>query len=140
MKITRPTDLKSICLTSRDCRDVAVRELYRKVFLDIGGAKAVRISGFLARENPGLPHVRDITVYFCISGSDDREVLCRQANFVVRLLLELLPPNILEAFRSVSYNIVLAHVHEMPADGERGSISLRRTSYFSTRSRSVYNT
>ena len=100
VQITRPTDFKSLCLTSRDIRDVAVRKLYRKAFLDIEGAKAIRVSGFLARDNPGIPYVRDVTVYFLIfSDANERAAQLKQAHFVVRMLLEILPLNSLEAFR-----------------------------------------
>ena len=100
MKITRPSDLKSLCLTSRETRDVAVRRLYRKVFLDIGGAKAVLVSGFLARDNPGIPHVRDVTVYFPTASSiNGRATQLTQAHFVTHMLLDSLPSNSLEAFR-----------------------------------------
>lgn len=100
VKITRPTDLKSLCLTSREIRDIAVRELYRNVFLDVEGTKAVRVSGFLSRDNPGTQHVRDVTVYFPLaSNAHERAAQLGKAHFIVRMLLDSLPSNSLEAFR-----------------------------------------
>lgn len=100
VKITRPTDLKSLGLTSRDIQDVAVRKLYWKVFLDIEGAKAVRVSGFLARDNQRIPHVRDVILNFSTaSDTNERVAQLWQAHFVARMLLNSLPSNSLEAFR-----------------------------------------
>ncbi|KAI9878317.1 MAG: hypothetical protein M1830_001250 [Pleopsidium flavum] len=100
--IDRPTDLKSLCLTSKDVRDVAVRELYRNVSFDMGSHKDVHVSSFLARDNPGLPYVREIAIHLLgcqNSSSAERNAQIRQAHFVVRLLLDHLPSDILEAFR-----------------------------------------
>ncbi|KAI9871354.1 MAG: hypothetical protein M1830_002991 [Pleopsidium flavum] len=100
--IDRPTDLKSLCLTSKDVRDVAVRELYRNVSFDMGSHKDIHVSSFLARDNPGLPYVREIAIHLLgcqNSSSAERDAQIRQAHFVARLLLDHLPSDILEAFR-----------------------------------------
>lgn len=87
------------------------------MLLFIGGKKDIRISAMLGRDNPGLPHIRKIYLEFektfitkSQSSDDSSEeenvpiveetsVANRQAQFTVRLLLDFLPPNILEVFR-----------------------------------------
>lgn len=121
-QITRPEDLKSLCLTSKQIRDIATPPLYRKVLLFIGGHKDIRVSGLLSRTNPGIQHIRkvylqlektlvsspDFQVNSDDSSEDEGDVeienivgAARQAQFTVRLLLDFLPNDILENFRSV---------------------------------------
>lgn len=117
--ITRPEDLKSLCLTSKRLRDIATPPLYRKVLLFIGGHKDIRVSGLLSRSNPGIQHIRkvylqlektpipalDIHVNSDDSSEDEEDAqiedivgAARQAQFTVRLLLDFLPNDILEKF------------------------------------------
>ncbi|KAI9809605.1 MAG: hypothetical protein M1825_000037 [Sarcosagium campestre] len=56
----RPGDLKNVCLTCHELRDIAVRRLYNEVELDIGDDGDGKLSAFLGRKNPGLEHVRCI--------------------------------------------------------------------------------
>ncbi|KAI9885727.1 MAG: hypothetical protein M1823_002493 [Watsoniomyces obsoletus] len=56
--VIRPTDLKNVCLSCKTLRNVAARQLYRKVELDIGNEDDLKISAFLNRNNPGLEHIR----------------------------------------------------------------------------------
>ncbi|KAI9816522.1 MAG: hypothetical protein M1827_001654 [Pycnora praestabilis] len=60
--IKRPTDLKSLCLVSAEIRDIAIRQLYRKVEIDIGGSGDSQLSAFLGRDNPGLSHIRILEI------------------------------------------------------------------------------
>lgn len=120
LQITRPEDLKSLCLTSKQLRDIATPPLYRKVLLFIGGHKDIRVSGLLSRTNPGIQHIRkvylqlektlvsspDFQVNSDDSSEDEGDVeienivgAARQAQFTVRLLLDFLPNDILENFR-----------------------------------------
>lgn len=120
LQITRPEDLKSLCLTSKRLRDIATPPLYRKVLLFIGGHKDIRVSGLLSRSNPGIQHIRkvylqlektpvaalDIHVNSDDSSEDEEDAqiedivgAARQAQFTVRLLLDFLPNDILEKFR-----------------------------------------
>lgn len=124
LQITRPEDLKSLCLTSKQLRDIATPPLYRKVLLFIGGHKDVRVSGLLSQTNPGIQHIKkvylqlektpisipDFQVNSDDSSEDEGEVpreelggAARQAQFTVRLLLDFLPNDILENFRSVPF-------------------------------------
>lgn len=119
-QITRPEDLKSLCLTCKQLRDIATPPLYRKVLLFIGGHKDIRVSGLLSRTNPGIQHIRkvylqlekttiptpDFQVNSDDSSEDEADVqiedlvgAARQAQFTVRLLLDFLPNDILESFR-----------------------------------------
>lgn len=116
-KISRPEDLKNVCLTCKELREVATPSLYRRMLLFIGGQKDLRISAMLGRDNPGIPHIRKIYLEFektfvtkqqALEDSSDEEsipvvedvsVATRQAQFTVRLLLDFLPVNILEVFR-----------------------------------------
>ena len=120
LQISRPEDLKSLCLTSKQLRDLATPPLYRKVLLFIGGHKDIRISGLLSRTNPGIQYIRkvylqlertpivplDFQLNSDDSSEDEAEVqmeeivgAARQAQFTVRLLLDFLPNDILENFR-----------------------------------------
>ena len=119
LQITRPEDLKSLCLTNKQLRDIATPPLYRKVLLFIGGHKDIRVSGLLSQTNPGIQHIRklylqldkmpittpDFQLNSDDSSEDEGEVqivelgAARQAQFTVRLLLDFLPNDILENFR-----------------------------------------
>ena len=52
--------MKNLCLSCKALRDVAVRQLYRQVELDIGCEADLKLSAFLGRSNPGLEHVRTL--------------------------------------------------------------------------------
>lgn len=115
-KITRPTDLKSLCLVSKFMRRFATPRLYRSIILFVGGPKDKKLSAFLKPSNPGIPHVREIFLRleklvaparsqpYGDESSDeedpveDAQVPARQAQFTVRLLLDHLPENQLESF------------------------------------------
>lgn len=114
--ITRPTDLKSLCLTSPFLRRLATPPLYRSIILFVGGPKDKKLSAFLKPSNPGIPHVREIFLRLekfvtPMRGStygdessdeedqvEDAAVPARQAQFTVRLLLDHLPADQLESF------------------------------------------
>lgn len=119
-QIIRPKDLKTLCLTSKQLRDLATPALYRNVTLDIGGPKdMLLIAGLLSRDNPGLKYIRDLSLGFerniilskqeiIDDSSDDGEeetayeefgLGARQAQLTARLLLDALPENVLESFR-----------------------------------------
>lgn len=95
-QIDRPTDLKNLCLTSKQLREITVRRLYRQVTIDVGSSKDTRLGAFLNPRNIGLPHIRKLDLYLT-----DVFEKCNQihlVNFAVRMILELLPENILEKF------------------------------------------
>lgn len=94
--IKRPTDLKSLCLTSRQLRDISARQLYREVTIDVGSSKDTRLGAFLNPKNIGLQHIRKLDLY--LTEVLDKCNQIHQANFAVRMILELLPENILEKF------------------------------------------
>ena len=121
-QVIRPEDLKSLCLTNKQIRDIVTPQLYRKVLLFIGGHKDVRVSGLLSRSNPGIQHIRKIYLQlektfitsprFQESSDESSEEegdlrvedlsgSARQAHFTIRLLLDFLPNDILETFRYV---------------------------------------
>ncbi len=58
IQVIRPTDLKNLCLSCKSLRNIAVRQLYRQVELEIGSEDDLKISAFLNRNNPGLEHIR----------------------------------------------------------------------------------
>lgn len=120
LQIKRPEDLKSLCLTNKELRDIATPPLYRKVLLFIGGHKDIRVSGLLSPTNPGIQHIRKIYLQlektpitsqdFQVNSDDSSEEegdvqienmvgAARQAQFTVRLLLDFLPNDILDNFR-----------------------------------------
>ncbi|KZM26141.1 uncharacterized protein EKO05_0000470 [Ascochyta rabiei] len=94
--ISRPTDLKSLCLTSKQLREITVRRLYRQVTIDVGSSKDTRLGAFLNPKNIGLPHIRKLDLY--LTEVLDKCNQIHQANFAVRMILELLPENILDKF------------------------------------------
>ncbi|KAJ4312828.1 hypothetical protein N0V94_007252 [Neodidymelliopsis sp. IMI 364377] len=94
--INRPTDLKSLCLTSHELRKIAVRHLYREVTIDVGSPKDARLGAFLSSKNIGLQHIRKLDLY--LTDVLDKCNQIHQANFAVRMILELLPENILDKF------------------------------------------
>lgn len=96
-RIIRPTDLKNICLVSKELHDIAVRFLYRNVAFDLGGPNDTKLSAFLNPNNKGLKHIRQIRLY--LANVRDRCNQEQHAHFATRMLLEFLPENILEEFR-----------------------------------------
>ena len=60
LKIDRPTDLKSLCLTSADFRELATPILYKTMILFVGGPQDLRLSAMLAPGNPGIRHIREV--------------------------------------------------------------------------------
>lgn len=95
-QISRPTDLKSLCLTSRQLREITARRLYREVTIDVGSTKDTRLAAFLNPQNIGLQHIRKLDLY--LTDVVDKCNQIHQANFAVRMILELLPENILDKF------------------------------------------
>ena len=115
--IDRPTDQKNLCLVSHEFQDLALPDLYRTMILFVGGPQDLRLSAMLGRENPGIKHIRDIYLrlekavmtdktrhYPSDDSSEEDEpeesatIPARQAQFTVRLLLDFLPRDQLEAF------------------------------------------
>ncbi|CAA9957274.1 hypothetical protein PTNB73_03845 [Pyrenophora teres f. teres] len=96
VQINRPTDLKNVCLTCKQLHEIAVRPLYYEVTLDVGSASDTRLAAFLNPKNIGLKHVRKLDLY--LADVLDKCNQQQQANFAIRMILELLPENQLEKF------------------------------------------
>lgn len=96
-QINRPSDLKNICLVSKELHEIAVRFLYHRVSLELGSFKDNLMPSFLSPRNIGLRHIRQIHLY--LAHVTDRCNQEQQATFATRMLLEFLPENILEEFR-----------------------------------------
>lgn len=64
--------------------------------LDVGSSNDTRLGAFLNPKNIGLPHVRKLDLY--LADVLDKCNQQQQANFAIRMILELLPENILEKF------------------------------------------
>ncbi|CAN9396229.1 unnamed protein product [Alternaria alternata] len=94
--INRPTDLKNVCLTCKQLHEIAVRQLYYEVTLDVGSSHDTRLAAFLNPKNIGLQHVRKLDLY--LADVLDKCNQQQQANFAIRMILELLPENQLEKF------------------------------------------
>ena len=115
VQIRRPRYLRSLCLTSKKIFDVALPFLYRNLWLTVGGPNDDKVISLLNPRNPGLPYVRnvdieleDITVGWSTDGfaeEDSHKMPVReygapqQANLMTKLLLEMLPPDILHYLR-----------------------------------------
>ncbi|KAK4929469.1 hypothetical protein LTR66_016158 [Elasticomyces elasticus] len=95
--IIRPSDLKNVCLVSKQLHEIAVRTLYHTVSLDLGSSTDLRLGAFLSSRNIGLPHVRKIRLY--LANVLDRCNQLQQAHFAIRMILEFLPEDCLEEFR-----------------------------------------
>lgn len=85
-----------MCLTSKQLRDITVRRLYHEVTIDVGSVKDTRLAAFLNPTNIGLPHIRNLDLY--LTDVPDKCNQIHQANFAVRMIIEMLPQNILEKF------------------------------------------
>jgi hypothetical protein len=96
IQVSRPTDLKNVCLACKQLHEIAVRQLYHDVTIDVGSPSDQRLLAFLSPKNIGLPHVRKIDLY--LADVLDKCNQLQQASFVVRLILELLPEDTLEKF------------------------------------------
>jgi hypothetical protein len=96
-QVNRPSDLKNICLVSKELHEIAVRFLYHRISLDLGSFKDNLMPSFLSPRNIGLKHIRQIHLY--LAHVTDRCNQEQQATFATRMLLEFLPENILEEFR-----------------------------------------
>ncbi|KAF1940757.1 hypothetical protein EJ02DRAFT_349394 [Clathrospora elynae] len=94
--INRPTDLKNVCLTCKQLHEIAARPLYYEVTLDVGSANDTRLGAFLNPKNIGLQHIRKLDLY--LADVMDKCNQLQQANFAIRMILELLPENQLEKF------------------------------------------
>ncbi|CBY01941.1 hypothetical protein IAQ61_006534 [Plenodomus lingam] len=94
--ITRPTDLKNVCLVCKQLHEIAVRQLYYEVTLDVGSPNDTRLGAFLNPRNIGLKHVRKLDLY--LADIIDKCGQLQQANFAIRMILELMPEDQLEKF------------------------------------------
>ncbi|KAF1816311.1 hypothetical protein P152DRAFT_463920 [Eremomyces bilateralis CBS 781.70] len=96
--IIRPTDLKSLCLTSKQLHAITVRQLYHSVTLDVGGPNDGQLTSLLNVKNIGLPYIRKLDLYLADVPDTCKCNQLQQANVVIRMILEFLPENILEKF------------------------------------------
>lgn len=96
-QIKRPSELKKICLVSKEFHGIAVRFLYHRISLDLGSFKDNLMPAFLSPNNIGLKYIRQIHLY--LAHVTDRCNQEQQATLATRMLLEFLPENILEEFR-----------------------------------------
>lgn len=96
-QINRPSDLKNVCLVSKELHEIAVRYLYYDVRLDLGSLKDNLMPAFMSPRNVGLKHIRKIRLY--LANVPERCYQEQQATFATRMLLEFLPDDILEEFR-----------------------------------------
>ncbi|KAF2878124.1 hypothetical protein BDV95DRAFT_624683 [Massariosphaeria phaeospora] len=95
--VIRPTDLKTLCLVCKQLHEITVRQLYHEVTLDIGSPGDSRLGAFLNPKNAGLQHVRKLDLYLA-DMMDKCTHQLQQASFAMRMILELLPEDILEKF------------------------------------------
>lgn len=101
-KITRPTDLKNVCLASKGLYAVAVTFLYRNFILKLDRYMDVLAPDRLQLihgDNVGLRYIRTVTM--TLDNSHFLQSLngCRKT---IRAFLDLLPENKLEEFKYVS--------------------------------------
>ncbi|KAK4631889.1 hypothetical protein CLAFUW4_03760 [Fulvia fulva] len=93
--IPRPTDLKSLCLTSKVLRNVATPPLYKTAVFDDKVPDWPKSSfgrGFLSLDNPGIAHVRALEFAPCVTMRNHEQ----EQQFLKRAL-QVLPRNALTA-------------------------------------------
>lgn len=95
-KLSRPSDLVSVCLTSHDLHEIAARFLYRSVALEIGGPRDSYLAAFLNPRNIGLRCIRKLDIYLAEAGAKQARI--DNSNFALRMILEFLPENTLREF------------------------------------------
>jgi hypothetical protein len=96
-QVNRPSDLKNVCLVSKELHEIAVRFLYHDVSLELGSLRDYHMPAFMSRHNIGVKHIRKITLF--LSSVPDPCNSEQQATFAISMLLSFLPENILEEFR-----------------------------------------
>lgn len=95
--ISRPSDLKNICLANKELHEIGVRSLYHSVSLDLGSPADSKLAAFLNPRNIGLKWIRQLRLYLAqVEDACNQDV---QATFATRLIIEMLPENTLEEFR-----------------------------------------
>ncbi|KXT13451.1 hypothetical protein AC579_4246 [Pseudocercospora musae] len=95
-RVIRPSDLKNVCLVSKQLHSLAVRPLYRNVALDLGSNNDNRLTAFVNPRNIGLKHIRQLRLYLAeVRDKCNQE---QQAQFATRMILEFLPEDTLEEF------------------------------------------
>jgi hypothetical protein len=88
--------MRNLCLTCKQFHEITVRYLYNEVTLDLGSPLDNRLGSMLNPRNIGLPYIRKLDLYLASVLDACNQV--QQAMFACRILLELLPENILEKF------------------------------------------
>ena len=95
--IPRPSDLKSLCLTCKQLRDVATPLLYHTVILDHDARK--QGSTFFTYKHPGHAHVRRL---FVRDTAQDEDLMSSNdsANRTISSALQYLPRDVLRELRT----------------------------------------
>ncbi|KAI9654584.1 MAG: hypothetical protein M1831_005345 [Alyxoria varia] len=96
--VVRPLDMVNLCLTCKRFHEITVRHLYQTVELDLGGHADRKLAAFLNPRNIGIPHIRNIKIWHVRDPRDKAQ--SKQVQFAIAMLLEALPRNQLERFRS----------------------------------------
>ena len=105
IQITRPSDLKNVCLVNKRLHEAAVKPLYHEVVLNLGSRDDARLTAFLNPRNIGLKHIRQVWLH--LAPSDDLKSKIPQAHLATRMILEFLPEDILDEFRWVPWQAFL---------------------------------
>lgn len=92
----RPTDLKNLCLVNKLFHQLTVPLLYHTVVLEVGSPLDMRLTDFISPKNIGLPHIRKLDLY--LADVQDKCNQLQQANFAIRMILTMLPEDILDKF------------------------------------------
>ena len=58
--ITKPSDLKSLCMTCRWLNTPALDVLYRGVILDLKNMTTTSLNGFFLTDNPGYEYMKNL--------------------------------------------------------------------------------
>ncbi|PNS14284.1 hypothetical protein CAC42_6797 [Sphaceloma murrayae] len=97
-QLSRPSDLKSLCLVAREWYHPAVKQLYSSIDLRLGGKADYLIPAMFNSRNAALVHVRDLTFGLQSYGSLGSESFGR-AILALIVIVENLPNNTIHSFR-----------------------------------------
>jgi len=107
-------DLRSLCLTSQQLRNLSLPLLYHTVYLHTGGELLlIFFKCIVAGANLHIRHIRSLSFeddlrYDCGLGPEETEALEREADardVQMRLIISMLPDNRLRAFKLVHLTI-----------------------------------
>ena len=82
--ISRPSDLKSLCLSCKPLRNAALPQLYRTVTINLDQCRLPTLNGFFVANNAGRAHTR--CIIFKEASLDDAAMAWRTMSMTLQYL------------------------------------------------------